>query len=151
MKNFRLENYTSLSQEKIFHISTDVENFHHVMPNYFKFLDVVEQHDNVKIIIEKIKFLGMPLKIKTKHTITKPNIHKVEILSGPTKGTVFVESYVALKTGTMILIDVELRFSGFMKLFSFFQVYVATKMNSTMNDFVESAEKFSSSNVCTNS
>ena len=151
MKNFKLENYTLLSQEEIFHISTDVENFHHVMPNYFKSLNVVEQNDNVKIVIEKIKFLGIPLKIKTKHIITKPNIHKVEILSGPIKGTVFVESYIQLKTGTMILINVELRFSGFMKLFSFFQVYLAKKMNSTMNDFVKSAEKFNLSNTYTNS
>ena len=81
MKNFRLERYSSLSQEEIFHISTDVENFHHVMPDYFKSLDVAKQNDNVKIVIEKIKFLGIPLKIKTKHTIIKPNIHKVEILS----------------------------------------------------------------------
>lgn len=151
MKNFKLEKYTSLSQKEIFHISTDIENFHHVMPNYFKSLNVVEQNDDVKIVIEKIKFLGMHLKIKTKHVITKPNIHEVEILSGPTKGTVFVESYIALKTGTMISIDVELRFSGFMKLFSFFEVYVAKKMNSTMNDFVKSAEKFNSSNIYTNS
>ncbi len=151
MKNFKLENYTLLSQEEIFHISTDIENFHHVMPNYFKSLNVVEQNDNVKTVVEKIKFLGISLKIKTKHTITKPDIHKVEILSGPTKGTVFVESYIALKTGTMILIDVELRFSGFIKLFSFFQAYAASKMNSTMSDFVKSAEKFSSSNIYTNS
>jgi len=150
LKFFKLENYTILSQEEIFHISTDVENFHHVMPNYFKSLDVVEQNDNVKIVIEKIKFLGVHLKIKTKHIITKPNIHKVEILSGPIKGTVFVESYIGLKTGTMISIDVELRFSGVMKLFSFFESYVAKKMNSTMNDFVKSAEKFNSSHIYTN-
>ncbi len=151
MKNFKLASYSSLPQEEIFHISTDVENFHHVMPNYFKSLNVVEQNDNEKIVIEKIKFLGVPLKIKTKHIITKPNIHKVEILSGPTKGTVFAESYIALNTGTMISIDVELKFSGFMKLFSFFEVYVAKKMNTTMSDFVKSAEKFNSSNIHTNS
>lgn len=151
MKNFNLENYSSLPQEEIFHISTDIENFHHVMPNYFKSLNIVEQNDNVKIVIEKIKFLGVPLKIKTKHIITKPNIHKIEILSEPTKGTVFVESYIALNTGTIISIDVELRFSGFMKLFSFFEVYVAKKMNSTMSDFVKLAEKFNSSNIHTNS
>ena len=68
-----------------------------------------------------------------------------------TKGTVFVESYIALNDGTAISIDVELRFSGFMKLFSFFEIYIEKKMNATMNDFVKSAEKFSSSNVYPNS
>ena len=59
------------------------------MPDYFKSLTVIEDNENKKILIEKIKFLGINLKIKTMHIITKPNMHEVRILSGPLKGTVF--------------------------------------------------------------
>ena len=94
MKNFILTRFTSLPQEKVFHISTDVKNFHNVMPNYFKSLYIIKQKEAEKIVIEKIKFLGIPLKIKTKHVIEKLDVHKVYILNGPTKGTVFLESYL---------------------------------------------------------
>lgn len=127
MKNFILTRFTSLPQEKVFHISTDVKNFHNVMPNYFKSLDIIKQKKAVKIVIEKIKFLGIPLKIKTKHVIEKPDVHKVYILSGPTKGTVFLESYLKSENGTKISIDVTLRFNGFFRLFSFLEDYVAKK------------------------
>ena len=127
MKNFILTRFTSLPQEKIFHISTDVKNFHNVMPNYFKSLDIIKQNEIEKIVFEKIKFLGIPMRIKTKHIIEKPHIHKVYILSGPTEGTVFLESYLKSGNGTKISIDVTLKFKGFFRLFSFLEDYVAKK------------------------
>ena len=129
MKNFTLIRFTSLPQEKIFHISTDVKNFHNVMPSYFKSLDVIKEKEAEQIVIEKIKFLGIPLKIKTKHVIEKPDVNKVYILSGPTKGTIFLESYLKSENGTKISIDVTLKFNGFFRIFSFLEDYFVKKMN----------------------
>ena len=39
------------------------------------------ENEHGKIVIEKIKFLGLTLKIKTKHIILNPNIHQIHILS----------------------------------------------------------------------
>ena len=147
MKHFTLKRNSSLSQERIFHISTDVENFQKIMPDYFKSLEVIKQSKNEKIVLEKIKFLGIPLKIKTKHAINKPSNHEIYILSGPTKGTVFVESYVKSEDGTVISIDVKLRLNGFFKLFSFLENYLSNQMSSVMDEFVKSAEKFNSHNL----
>ena len=77
--------------------------------------------------------------------IIPPNTHEIHMLSGPLKGTIFIEKYVSVCSGTMIIIDIELRFSGFLKLFSFLQNYVAKKMSFIMNEFILSAEKFYSS------
>ena len=147
MKNFTLECQSSLPQEKIFAISTDIENFHQVMPDYFKSLNILEKIDHELIVLETIKFLGFNFNVKTKHIIKKPNIHEVHILTGPTKGTIFVESYIQSNKGTIISINVTLKFSGIMKLFSVFEKLIANKMNSTMRKFVESAEKFNSSKL----
>ena len=147
MKHFTLTRYSSLPQESTFHISTDVENFHKIMPDYFKSLELIKQTKNEKIVLEKINFLGITLKIKTKHVINKPSNHEIYILSGPTKGTVFVESYVKSKDGTLISIDVKLRLNGFFKLFSFLENYLANQMSSVMDTFVESAERFNSQNL----
>ncbi len=147
MKHFTLTRNSSLSQERIFHLSTDVENFHQVMPDYFKSLKIIRQTKNEKIVLEKIKFLGIPLKIKTKHVIKKPSNHEIYILSGPTKGTVFVESYVKSDDGTVISIDVRLRLNGFFKLFGFLEDYLANQMSSVMDQFIKSTEKFNSYNL----
>ena len=147
MKNFTMEYQSSLPQETIFAISTDIENFHRVMPDYFKSLHVLEQIGNELVVLETIKFLGFNLKVKTKHIIKKPNMHEIHILTGPTKGTTFVESYIQSNDGTIISISVTLRFSGILKLFSVFENLVANKMNSTMKEFIVSAEKFNSTKL----
>ena len=59
MKEFIIKKYSNLPQKKIFKISTDVKNFHDVMPHYFKSLYVINETQNEKIVLEKIFFFGL--------------------------------------------------------------------------------------------
>lgn len=147
MKAFTLKRHSSLSQKNIFNISTNIENFDVIMPDYFKSLEIIEQKGNQITVFEKIKFMGINLKIKTKHVIIKPNIHKVFILTGPLKGTKFIETYASSKNGSDISIEVNLKFNRFMKIFSFLENYIANKMSTVMNEFISSAENFHSKNI----
>lgn len=140
MSNFIIQRCSVLPQEKIFDISVDVENFHKIMPNHFKSLEIVEENKYGMIVNEKINFFGMNLKVITKHVIIYPNIHEVHILSGPTKGTTFIESYVSSGNGTVITINVELKFNGILKYFPFLHAILAKKMSKTMDIFIRSAE-----------
>ncbi len=88
----------------IFNIGTDVENFHNVMPDYFKPSYIVKKSKTQIILVEKIKFLGIQLSVKTKHVIIPPNFHEVYILSGPTKGTIFLSHTKNLKMGLKFLL-----------------------------------------------
>ena len=72
MKTFILKRHSSLSQKTIFNLSTDIENFNIIMPNHFKSLEIIEQIDNQITVFERIQFMGIKLKIKTKHVIIKP-------------------------------------------------------------------------------
>jgi hypothetical protein len=129
-----------MNVEDIFNISVDVTNFHQVLPKYFKSLKIIQDEKHEKIVIEKISFLRFSSKIKIKHVILPPNLHHVYILSGPLKGSSFIESYNSLKIGTEIIIDVHLKFFGFFSGFNFLNNYIANKMHQVMNEFIISVE-----------
>jgi len=143
MKQFTLQRFSKLTQSHIFQISTDIENFHNIMPDYFKSLDVIEENKYGKIVDEKINFLGITIQIKTKHIIIYPHIHEVHILTGPLKGTSFIELYVSSSGGTSVSIDINLQFSGIFKLISFLEDFMAKKMSNTMDEFIQSVEMYS--------
>lgn len=141
MKSFRLRRISLMPAEDIFKISVDIDNFHQILPKYFKSLKIIQDKKHEKIVIEKISFLGFSSKVKTKHVILHPNIHHVYILTGLLKGSSFIESYNPLKVGTEIIIDVNLKFFGFFSGFNFLNNYIADKMHQVMNEFISSVEE----------
>ena len=146
MSGFNLVQKSNLDRDIIFAISTDVENFHKIMPKYFKSLKIISDSLNEKIVLESIDFLGRKIKIKTKHIIVKPNVHKVFILTGPVRGTSFIETYDSTLSGTNISILVDLKLHGILKLIPFLKILVLKKMNSVMSEFIICAEIYSKSN-----
>ena len=145
MSGFNLVQKSNLERDIIFKISTDVENFHKIMPKYFKSLKIISNSLTEKIVLESIDFLGMKIKIKTKHIILKPNVHKVFILTGPAKGTSFIETYSPSSTGTDISILIHLKLNGFLKLIPFLKIFLLKRMNSVMSEFIICAESYSKS------
>ena len=146
MSGSNLIQKSNLERDLIFSISTDVENFHKIMPKYFKSLKIISDSLNEKIVLESIDFLGRKIKIKTKHVIVKPNVHKVFILTGPVRGTSFIETYDSTLSGTKISILVDLKLHGVLKLIPFLKILVLKKMNSVMSEFIICAEIYSKSN-----
>jgi len=146
MSGSNLIQKSNLERDLIFSISTDVENFHKIMPKYFKSLKIISDSLNEKIVLESIDFLGKKIKIKTKHIIVKPNVHKVFILTGPVRGTSFIETYDSTLSGTNISILVDLKLHGILKLIPFLKILVLKKMNSVMSEFIICAEIYSKSN-----
>ena len=116
------------------------------MPKYFKSLKIITNSLNEKVVLESIDFLGRKIKIKTKHVIVKPNIHKVFILTGPVRGTSFIETYDSILSGTSISILVDLKLHGILKLIPFLKILILKRMNSVMSEFIICAEIYSKSN-----
>lgn len=145
MSKFNLVQKSNLNRDLIFKISTDVENFHKVMPEYFKSLKIIQNSSNEKIVLESIDFLGRKIDIKTKHVIIQPNIHEVFILTGPAEGTSFIEKYESGPTGTDISIVVDLKLNGFLKFIPFLKLLLLKKMDSVMSEFIVCAESYSKS------
>jgi len=146
MTSFNLVQNSTLERDVIFRISTDVENFHKIMPKYFQSLEILENSSNEIIVMESIDFLGKKIRIKTKHVIVEPNMHKVFILTGPVRGTSFIETYAPNSFGTDISILVNLKLNGFLKLIPFLGFLIKNRMNSVMSEFITCAESYSRSN-----
>ena len=146
MSSFNLIQKSNLERDVIFAISTDVKNFHKIMPKYFKSLKIVSSSLNEITVLESINFMGRKIKIKAKHEILKPDVHKVFILNGPAKGTSFIETYSSTFSGTDISIIVDLKLNGFLRLIPFLKILLLKKMNSVMSEFIISAESYSQSN-----
>ena len=146
MIDFGLYGQSSLNREIVFKISTDVNNFHTIMPNYFKSLDILSEDESGIIVSEKINFLGLSVKVKTKHLVLPPNIHKVFILTGPLKGTSFIENYESSSFGTLISISVNLKINGLLKYIPFVKKIFRKKMSHVMLEFINCAEKYSIEN-----
>jgi ribosome-associated toxin RatA of RatAB toxin-antitoxin module len=145
LKNFQLRSTSILTQKQIFNVSTDVENFHLILPNYFKSLKIIDDKNSEKIVIETIRFLGISLNVKTKHVIMPPETHKIYILSGPLRESSFIEYYRSSQNGTDIIIDVHLKFNRFLNFFSFLHPCIVNRMDLVMREFIHAAEqKFTS-------
>ena len=115
------------------------------MPEYFKSLKIISNSSSEKIVLESIVFVGRQIEIKTKHVIIQPNLHKVFILTGPAKGTSFIETYVPSSVGTDISIEVDLQLTGILKLIPFLKIFLVKKMNNVMSEFITCAESYSKS------
>ena len=140
---FTLTKVSNLNRDKLYNISIDVENFPTIMPKYFKSITIKKTKENEKITQESIKFLGTAIKTNTKHIIIHPKIHEVHLLSGPFRGTSFVESYEEIENGTKVVIDVSIRLHGILKIFFPLQFLFKRQMSRVMNEFLVDAERFS--------
>ena len=141
MIHFTLKKNSGLSRDKLYSISIDVKNFSHIMPKYFKSITIKKSAENEIFADEKIHFLGNFLDIKTKHVIVLPKTHEVHILSGPLKGSLFIESYDEIFGGTNVTIDVSIKLNGVSKLFLPFGFLIRRQMAKVMDEFLNSAEK----------
>ncbi|MDH3696209.1 MAG: SRPBCC family protein [Nitrosopumilus sp.] len=142
MIRFTLKKNSRIIRDKLYSISIDVENFPSLLPKYFKSIIIKKSIGNEIFVDEKIHFLGGFLDVKTKHVIVHPKIHEVHILSGPIRGTSFVESYDEASDGTNVTIDVCIKLNGVSKLFLPFGFLIKRQMTRVMDEFLNSAEKF---------
>ena len=141
MIRFTLKKNSKVNRDKLYAISIDVENFPNIMPEYFKSITMKENTGNETFVDEKIHFLGSLLDVKTKHVIIHPRMHEVHILSGPLRGSFFVESYNEMKDGTHVVIDVSIKLNGISKLIFPFGFLIKKQMTKVMDEFLDSSEK----------
>jgi len=141
MMRFTLKKNSRVNRDKLYSISIDVENFSNIMPKYFKSMTIKKSIGNEIFVDEKIHFLGNFLDVKTKHVIIPPRIHEVHILSGPLRGSSFVESYDEISDETNVTIDVSIKLNGVSKLFLPFGFLIKRQMVKVMDEFLDSSEK----------
>lgn len=66
----------------------------------------------------------------------------MHIISGPLNGSSFIEDYEKMPSGTKLIINVHIKFNGFLKIFSPLRILLKSQMSKVMNEFLNSAEKY---------
>lgn len=140
MLKIHLVRNSKLDRDFIFKLSTDIENFSKLLPKYFRSLKITGSNNSELLVDEKISFLGRTLTVKTKHLIKKPDLHSIHILTGPLRGSSFVERYESKSFGTEIIIDVNLKLNGLGRILYFLSFFIHKQINKVMNEFVLACE-----------
>ena len=140
MKPFYLQQNSNISRDVLFKISTDISNFDKVLPSYFKSLTIIKESKNEKFVDEIIYFVGKTSNVKTKHIIESPDTHKIFILDGLLKGTVFSELYEISENGTRVKISINLKLNGIIRFIPFIDLFIFKKMKSVMKEFLVASE-----------
>ena len=141
MLKFVIKRETEVDRDKIFSLSTNIEQFPKLMPKYFKSLTIKEKRNSDFYVEEEILFLKNTFKVKTKHLIKSPNIHEIHILSGVFKNSSFIESYEISNGRTQVIILVNLKFNGLFKFLYLFRSLIAHRISKTMDEFIFNCER----------
>ena len=141
MLNITLTRHSKLNRDYLFNLSTNIENFAEIFHKYFKSIKILEKKYSENLVLEKISFFGITMFAIALHTIVNPNLHNIEILTGPLRGSKFLEIYENSKNGTIITITVSLQFTGISKVLSFFPNILKYQINKMMDEFIVSCER----------
>ena len=144
MPKFSFEKIVDVNRDKFFTISTDYEKFTVILPDYFKELKIIETHDNITKIFERLSFLGKTVDVTTEHIIEKPDRHIVKMLDGQAKGTVFDERYEEFDGKTKVTIKVDFVLSGGLKVLGIFaKNKIKSSMEKVLDEFANYAKNHS--------
>ena len=116
MAKVKFEKFTNATREKIFEIATDYESFQTILPEFFPSIRVISVRPNAILVEEHLKLVGKELIIMAKHVTDVPKIHEIFIVGGDAKGTHITEEYEQTPKGTRIVLTVDFKLKGSMRL-----------------------------------
>ena len=88
-----------------------------------------------------LKFGDDELVIMAKHVTTEPVLHEVFVIGGDAKGSHFKHEFVEIPEGTKIIVDVNLKLKGKMKISKLFgQSKFEENYVKILDDFTKIAE-----------
>ena len=97
---------------------TNFDNFQTLMPQYFPSVRVLSTRNNVSIVEEHMILGSKELIMMTKHIVQDQDRHEMFIIGGDAKGTHIVETFEQTSEGSKLIVSVDFKFKGTMKIFS---------------------------------
>jgi len=108
------------NRKKVFELTTNYENFQKILPHYYPSVRLISVRGNVSIVEEHLKIGGRELVMLVKHVIDEPILHEIFIIGGDAKGTHITKRYEQIPNGTKLILEVDWKLKGMMKLSEFF-------------------------------
>lgn len=141
MPKFSIEKTVNAKRENVYTILSDCENYQKLLPQHFPSVRVRSVRGNISVVEEHMNLGNVELLIMAKHVTKAPEVHEVFFIGGDAKGSHIKEEFVELSEGTKIIVDVDFKLKGKMKMSSLFgKNKFEEDYAKILNDFAKVAE-----------
>jgi hypothetical protein len=113
---FSLEKIIHAKRKDVFKIFSNYEDYEKLIPQYFPSTRIRSVRGNTAVVEEHLKLGDLELLLMSKHVATPFVLHEVYVIGGKSKGSYIKQEFVEIPEGTKILIDVDLKLTGLMKI-----------------------------------
>ena len=141
MPKFSLEKIVNNNRNEVFEIFSNFENYQRIIPQHYPSVRIRSMRGDVSVVEEHLILGDLELLIMAKHVSQKPILHEVIVIGGDAKGSRIRQEFIELEKGTKILVDVDLKFKGKMKISAMFgKNNFKQDYDKVLDDFVKLAE-----------
>ena len=113
---FSLEKIIYAKRKDVFKIFSNYDDYEKLIPQYFPSIRIRSVRGNTAVVEEHLKLGDLELILMSKHVATPFVLHEVYVIGGKSKGSYIKQEFVEIPEGTKILIDVDLKLTGLMKI-----------------------------------
>ncbi len=141
MPKFSLEKIVNAKKETVYEILSNYENYEKLIPQHFPSVRVRSVRGNISVVEEHMNLGDRELVIMAKHVTQEPVLHEVFVIGGDAKGSHIKQQFIKVSEGTKIIVDVDLKLKGKMKMSSMFgKNKFEEDYAKILDDFVKIAE-----------
>ncbi len=116
LTTFSLEKIIHAKRTDVFKIFSNYDDYEKLIPQYFPSIRIRSVRGNTAVVEEHLKLGDLELVLMSKHVATPFVLHEVYVIGGKSKGSHIKQEFVEIPEGTKILIDVDLKLTGLMKI-----------------------------------
>ncbi len=120
MTKFSLEKIVYAKRKIVYEKLSNYENYQKLIPQHFPSVRVRSVRGNISVVEEHLNLGDLELVIMAKHVTTEPVLHEVFVIGGDIKGSYIKQQFIEVSEGTKIIVDVDLKLKGKMKMSSMF-------------------------------
>jgi len=120
LTKFSLEKIVYAKREIVYEKLSNYENYQKLIPQHFPSVRVRSVRGNISVVEEHMNLGDLELVIMAKHVTTEPVLHEVFVIGGDIKGSYIKQQFIEVSEGTKIMVDVDLKLKGKMKMSKMF-------------------------------
>ncbi|MGI0057474.1 MAG: polyketide cyclase [Nitrosarchaeum sp.] len=136
MAKIVFEKIIKSDRKKVFEFATNYENFQKILPQYYPSIRTISVRGNVSVVEEHLVIGGRELVMMVKHVIDEPILHELFVIGGDAKGTHITNRYEQLANGTKLILEVEWKVKGMMKITDLSGKKIAGEYSEIVDKFV---------------
>ena len=120
MPKFSLEKIVNVKREALFEVFSNFENYDKLIPQHFPSIRIRSVRGKTAVVEEHMNLGDMELIIMAKHVSEEPVLHDIFVIGGDAKGSHIKEQFISMHNGTKVIVDVDLKLKGTMKMSGLF-------------------------------